>query len=67
MNGIERSVQKMNGIERNELNGIERDAQPWVLDVHATCRKQVKSVSEPTMHIILPFPGMLEKALMGSS
>ena len=28
MNGNERSVQKMNGIERTELNGNERDAQP---------------------------------------
>ena len=28
MNGNERSVQKMNGIEGNVLNGIERDAQP---------------------------------------
>ena len=30
MNGNERSVQKMNGNERNILNGNERDAQPWV-------------------------------------
>ena len=28
MNGNERSVQKMNGIARNVLNGNERDAQP---------------------------------------
>ena len=35
MNGNERSVQKMNGNERNVLNGNERDAQPWchVIDV----------------------------------
>ena len=31
MNGNERSVQKMNGIERNVLNGNERDAQPWLI------------------------------------
>ena len=30
MNGNERSVQKMNGNERNVLNGNERDAQPWL-------------------------------------
>jgi len=29
MNGNERTVQKMNGIERNVLNGNECDAQPW--------------------------------------